>query len=133
MRSFRRNLDLLQAMSHSAAELAEAIAKDPALASAQPQPLDTSAPWPSFEPNPEPAPPLPEATPEPVELPANPPPQPEAVSVTRAPSACPRKNGFVPEPTFARDPAQPEPLVNTTCPLPEPDGDRLELNMTNVA
>jgi hypothetical protein len=78
VRSFRRNLELLQSMSHSAAE----------------------APGPEA--------PLLEAAPAAVEFPSNALPQPEAISVTPAPSTPPREIGFVPEPTLAGDPAQPE-------------------------
>jgi hypothetical protein len=132
-RSFRRNLELLQAMSHSAAEAAEAIAKDAALASAQPQPIDTSALWPRSEPDPHPETPLLETASEPVELPSNPLPQPEAISVTPTPPIPSIEIGFVPKPTPARHPAQPEPLVNTAWPLPAPQGNRPEWNMTNGA
>ncbi len=140
-RRFRRNLELLQAMSQSAAELAEAISKDPALASAQPQPISTSALWPvpepepklEPEPEPDPGPPLLEATPEPVELPSGPLPQPEAIPVTLLPSMPAGEIGFVPKTTPASRPTQPEPLVNTAWPLPAPEGDRPEWNMTNGA
>ncbi len=119
VRSFRRNLELLHAMSQSAAELAEAIAQDPALASQQPQPMSTSALWPSSEPDP--GPPLLEVTPEPLELPSDPLPQPQAISVTPTPSTRPHKIGFVPKPTPAGHPAPPEPVVNTAWPHPAPE------------
>jgi hypothetical protein len=133
-RRFRRNLELLQAMSQSAAELAEAISKDAALASAQPQPIDTSALWPvpEREPKPEtePAPPLFEAPPEPVELASSPLPEPEAISITPTPSTPPHRIGFVPKPTPARGPAHAEPLVNTSWPLPAPEGGQPESPVT---